>query len=157
MQILFGICCISFCFMIFVLYKTAPVNSEYIPPEFDTSAVTGMPEVSEEYGWSEIYEQGMNYSVGICKKIINIDNKAKVYVYNSENNNVWLRLRILDENDEILGQSGLIKPGEYVEDIELSKKIYNEQKIKIKIMSYQKETYYSEGSITLNTNIQKED
>lgn len=152
------VCIISICFMVFALCRTAPKNSnaEFVPPEFDVNAVKGIPEVPEEYGWSEIYQDGMNFKVGISKKIINTENQAEVYLYNNEENSVWLKLRMLDEDGKILGESGLIKPGEYIRTIAFTESVYDGQKIKMKIMSYQLETYYSEGSIILNTNIQSE-
>lgn len=156
--ILSVVCIISLCFMVFVLCRTAPsnTNAEFVPPEFDVNAVSGIPEVPEEYGWSEIYQDGMNFRVGINKKIINTDNQADVYLYNNEDNSVWLKLRMLDEDGKILGESGLIKPGEYIKTITFTTSVYDGQKVKLKIMSYQPETYYSEGSIILNTNIQSE-
>ena len=156
--ILSVVCIISICFMVFVLCRTAPANTnvEFVPPEFDVNAVRGIPEVPEEYGSSEIYQDGMNFRVGINKKIININNQADVYLYNNEDNSVWLKLRMIDEDGKILGESGLIKPGEYIRTITFTTSVYDGQKVKLKIMSYQPKTYYSEGSIILNTNIQSE-
>lgn len=156
--ILSVVCIVSLCFMVFVLCRTAPPNTsaEFVPPEFDVNTARGIPEVPEEYGWSEIYQDGMNFRVGINKKIINTNNQADVYLYNNEGNNVWLKLRILDEDGKILGETGLIKPGEYIRTITFTTSVYDGQKVKLKILSYQPETYYSEGSIILNTNIQSE-
>ena len=152
------VCIISLCFMVFVLFRTAPAstNAEFVPPEFDINAESGIPEVPEEYGWSEIYQDGMNFRVGINKKIINTNNQADVYLYNNESNSVWLKLRVLDEDGRILGETGLIKPGEYIKTVTFTTSVYDGEKVKLKIMSYQPETYYSEGSIILNTNIQSE-
>lgn len=157
--ILFAVCVLSLCFMIFVLCRTIPTNTntEFVPPEFDVNAVEGIPDVPEEYEWSEIYQDGMSFKVGISKKIIiNADSQADVYLYSNEDNNVWLKLRILDDDGKILSESGVIKSGEYVKTVTFAEAVYNGQKVKLKIMSYQPETYYSEGSIILNTNIQSE-
>lgn len=156
--ILSAVCVLSLSLMIFALCRTAPINTitEFVPPEFDANAVEGIPDVPEKYGWSEIYQDGMNFRVSINKKIINTKNQADVYLYNNEDNNVWLKLRILDEEGDIIGESGLIKSGEYIKTVTLTESVYDGQKVKLKIMSYQPETYYSEGSIILNTNIQSE-
>lgn len=151
------VCIISFCFMVFVLCRTTSSNTEFTPPDFDENAAIGVPEVPEEYGWSEIYQDGISFKVGICKAIIaNNNGQSDVYLYNNENNNVWLKLRIFDDNGKMLSESGLIKPGEYVKTIKFNEPVNNGQKVKLKIMSYQPKTYYSEGSIILNTNIQSE-
>ena len=44
---------------------------------------------------------------------------ATVYFTNAQENHVYLKLRVLDENDRILGETGLLKPGEYVKDVQL--------------------------------------
>lgn len=155
--ILSVVCVVSLGFMIVALCKTAPTNTKFVPPDFDRNAISGIPEVPGEYGWSEIYQDGMSFRVGISQKIIlNADNQADVYLYNSESNDVWLKLRILDDDGEILSESGLIKSGEYVKTVTFAESVHNGQKVKMKIMSYQPETYYSEGSIILNTIIQSE-
>ena len=80
-------------------------------------------------------------------------NKATVYYTNAEGNNVYLKLRVLDENDNILGETGLLKPGEYVRDVELIQALSADTGIRLKIMSYAPDTYLSEGSVVLNTTI----
>ena len=80
-------------------------------------------------------------------------NKATVYFTNAEGNNVYLKLRVLDENDNILGETGLLKPGEYVRDVELIQALSADTGIRLKIMSYAPDTYLSEGSVVLNTTI----
>lgn len=151
------VCALSIFIMIFVLCDTTPnkIRNEFIPPTFDVNAIIGIPDVPEDLGWTELCQDGMNYKVGICGKLIVDEAKrADVYLFNSEDNNVWLKLRILDENDNILCESGLIKPGEYVKTVKFNTSIDDNQKVKLKVMAYQPDTYYSEGSIILNTNIQ---
>ena len=64
---------------------------------------------------------------------------------------MWLKLRVLDEGGGVLGESGLVRPGEYVKDVTLAEKLPAGTKIKLKIMGYEPETYRSAGSATLNT------
>lgn len=157
--ILSVICVLSIFIMIFALCSTTPntTTGEFVPPGFDANSEKGAPAVPEDLGWSEIYQDGMNFKVGISGKIIVDENdQTDIYLYNNEENNVWLKLRILDEDGNILCESGLIKSGEYIKSVTFSESVSNGQKVKLKIMSYQPETYYSEGSIILNTNIQSE-
>ena len=80
-------------------------------------------------------------------------NNAAIYLTNPAENKVWLKLRVLDESNNILGETGLIRPGEYVKDVELTENLTAGTKIKLKIMGYEPETYFSAGSATLNTAI----
>ena len=155
-----SICClISVLSMIYVLFITNSNSrqNEFIPPDFEMTAQTGTPVVPSHLEWSEIFHDGMTFKVGISGKIIvKENNHADIFLLNNKENNVWLKLRVLDENNNILGETGLIKPCEYVQSISFSENVTVGQKIKLKIMSYQPETYYSEGTIILNTTIKSE-
>ena len=154
-----SVCClISVLSMIYALsINSNSYQTEFIPPDFEMAAQTDTPTIPSYLEWSEISHDGMTFKVGISGKIIvKKDNYADIFLLNNEENNVWLKLRVFDENNNILGETGLLKPGEYVKSINFSESVIVGQKIKLKIMSYQPETYYSEGEIVLNTIIKSE-
>ena len=154
-----SVCClISVLSMIYALsINSNSHQTEFIPPDFEMAAQTDTPTIPSYLEWSEISHDGMTFKVGISGKIIvKKDNYADIFLLNNEENNVWLKLRVFDENNNILGETGLLKPGEYVKSINFSESVIVGQKIKLKIMSYQPETYYSEGAIVLNTIIKSE-
>lgn len=130
-------------------HKTA----EFTPPSFDPAAVAGVPTVPESLGYISPYQEGMGYRFSVCGNVMTEGNTATVYLTNPAENEVWLKLRVLDENDNILGETGLIRPGEYVKDVALTEDLSAGTKIKLKIMGYEPETYFSAGSATLNTAI----
>lgn len=76
---------------------------------------------------------------------------ADVYFTNSEKFDVWLKLRVLTADGTLLGETGLIRPGEYVKSVSLTSEVEDGTAIKLKIMAYEPDTYYSAGSVTLNT------
>ena len=147
------LCVLSIIVMVAVISNAPQNNAEFIPPDFEVEAIKGIPEPPQELGWSELYQNGMNYRVGICGNIIAYQDIADIYFSNAKENKVWLKLRILDENNNIIGETGLLKPDEYVKSVKLDVSIHDGQKVKLKIMAYAPETYYSEGSVVLNTNI----
>lgn len=147
------LCVLSIIIMVVVISNAPQNNVEFVPPSFEVEAIKGIPEPPKELGWSELYQDGMNYRVGICGNIIAYEDIADIYFSNSKDNKVWLKLRVLDENNNIIGETGLLKPDEYVKSVKLDASIQDGQKVKLKIMAYEPETYYSEGSIVLNTNI----
>ena len=152
--ILSVLCILSVTVMIIVLcIAPKPEIGEFVPPMFDREAIKGIPEPPKELGWSELQQSGMTYRVGICGSPMMRGDAVEVYFSNAEENSVWLKLRVLDEKDRILGESGLIKPGEYVKSIRLETEIKDGKNVKLKVMAYEPETYYSAGSITLNTKI----
>ena len=98
----------------------------------------------------------MAFKCSICGNVIASGGAADVYFTNSSEQEVWLKLRVLDEDGNIIGETGLIKPGEYVKSVSIDKDISDGSTIKLKIMAYEPETYYSAGAVTLNTKIGKE-
>lgn len=67
-SILSVLCTISVLLMILVLCNYRKEDEVFIPPAFDSNAIAGTPEPSQELGWSEIYQDGMNYRVGIINE-----------------------------------------------------------------------------------------
>lgn len=123
----------------------------FVPPEFDQAAVQGVPDVPEGSGWSEVDAQA--FKASICGVVTIKNNKADIWFTNPDSNTVWLKLRILDTNGNTLGETGLIKPGEYVQSVTLTAIPDIGESIGLKLMAYEPETYYSAGSATLTTNI----
>ena len=128
-------------------------TAEFSPPPFDSAAVQGTPDVPEELGYISPYQEGMGYCFSVCGNVLTDDNTAAVYLTNPAENKVWLKLRVLDESGNTIGETGLIRPGEYVKDVTLAEKLPAGAKIKLKIMGYEPETYHSAGSATLNTTV----
>jgi hypothetical protein len=52
----------------------------------------------------------------------------------------------LSEDGTVLGSTGILKPDQYVKTIKLSSVPEETETITLKILSYEPETYYSEGS-----------
>lgn len=128
-------------------------RGEFVPPAFDSSAVTGIPEVPEGLGYSAPFQEGMAYRFAVCGNVMMDGKQALVYFTNPAENETWTKLRIYDESGNVLGETGLIKPGEYVQYVELNKELASGTPIKLKIMGYEPDTYLSAGSVVLNTQI----
>lgn len=125
---------------------------EFVPPAFEAAAEAGMPTVTDS-SWTRIHRDGMDFSAHLCGRITRNGDSADVYFTNDSGNTVWLKLRILDENDRILAETGLLKPGEYVRTVRFTKIPRSGAAIKLKIMAYEPETYYSAGAVTLHTTL----
>ena len=127
------------------------IQPEFTPPPFDAAARPGTPIVPDNLGWQLLDAQA--YKVGVCGAIIPQENGADVWLTNPESNAVWLKVRILDEKGNILGETGIVKPGEYVRSVTLDTVPKTGKPIVLKIMAYQPETYYSEGAVSLATKV----
>lgn len=142
---------VLFLVMIVVLCIPKHQQSTFTPPPFEVSAQTGTPDIPDEFGYSEPYQAGMSYRFGVCGNVNVNGSKATVFFTNPADNTIWLKLRILDENGNLLGETGLLKPGEYVQYVSLTKELEDGTPIQLKIMGYEPDTYYSAGAATVTT------
>lgn len=146
-----GICLLAIIMMVWALMRnTGEDNAAFVPPSFEKMAQLGEPdEISEELGYSE-FDAGA-YRVALCGTPMVQDGNVVLYLTNPSENEVWLKIRIMDIDGKILGESGLLKPGEYVETVALSTIPEEDISVEMKLMAYEPETYYSAGTVSLNT------
>ena len=147
---------LSVCAMIIALITFKPTpqpQQEFTPPAFETAAVEGVLEETDELknlGWSELYREGMSYKVYLCGALLVDDqNQADVWLYNIPENKCNLKLRAFDEQGKIVAETGLIKPGEYLQTIQFSRAVKDDEPLSIKVMGYEPDTYLSSGAITI--------
>ena len=58
-------------------------------------------------------------------------------------------LRVYDEKENIVCETGLIRPGEYIKTVTFNRDIENEEVLTVKVMSYEPDTYMSAGAFKL--------
>lgn len=125
----------------------------FTPPPFDDKAINGEPTVPDGLGYNILYREGMSFQVGLCGKVNVVGNIADIYLTNVSENAVWLKARFYDAGGNIIGESGLIRPGEYLKSVTLDFIPGELDGINVKVMSYEPDTYQSLGAITLTPKI----
>lgn len=148
-----AVCAAAVLLMAWALHKTENAKSTaFVPPAFDENAVQGTPEdVPESLGYSQLDAQA--YRVSVCGAPVIEDSSAVVYLTSPEENGVWLKVRILDDSGKVLGESGLVRPGEYVRAVTLLEIPEEDTQVTLKIMAYEPDTYQSAGAAALNTTL----
>lgn len=141
------LCAVCVVAMIVALVLTG--TPRFTPPPFDEQAQSGTPTVDEALGWSELDAQA--FRLAVCGRFAPQDGMADVYLTNPADNRVWLKLRVLDAEGNVLGETGLIKPGEYVRAVALDRSPSVGAAVTLKIMAYEPDTYHSAGAVALNT------
>ena len=135
--------------VIVTMQKNAEGQSDgFVVPPFDASASYGVPtDIPKElaYGNMKIRE---DFKISMCTKPVVNGKDVDVYFTAGENNGVYVRLLLLNEAGEIIGESGVLKPGEYVKTILLKSALTESAAVTAKILSYEPETYYSMGTVT---------
>lgn len=155
LPILGGILAVVLIAMVVVLClpEKEPPQGEYVQPAFDEAAVAGTPEVDASLGYWQLYQEGMAYRVAVCGAPRADGKELTVYFANDASNEKYLKLRVLSESGKILGETGLLRPGEYVQSVTLTKKVSPETKLTFKILSFEPSDYSSAGSVLLNVTV----
>ena len=147
------LCTIMLLVMVISLqYSGKQTKGAFTPPPFAENTVQGTPNVPDNLGWGELDAQV--YKVSLCGVFQPIENVADIWLTNPVSNTVWMKLRVLDVEGNILGETGLVQPGEYLQSIRLDSVPPSGTAIQLKIMAYEPNTYHSAGAVSLNTTVQ---
>lgn len=150
-----------------VIAVTAFVILLGLEPELlDSGRQAGVPaSVAEEYGYTPYSAEGI-CDVVLCGNPEVEGKEVRLYLTNPETNTVWLRAEIYSvaftydaagnitaaNPDKLLGRSGFLRPGEYVETVSLSRELRDERTyVMIKISTYVEKTRTSNGFFYINT------
>ena len=149
LPIMVAICIIAIAVMIFALTTKAP---KFLPPAFDSAAVKGTPTVSDDLGYTKL-EAEPGYVLYACGKLAVTNDSVDIYLTSPDTNTVWVRAQLLDRDENVIGETGVIKPGEYVQSLILNKIPQASEDVTIKIIGYEPDTWKSMGNINLNTKL----
>lgn len=143
------LCVVSVAVMIYALVTPKTVMGEFVPPPFEAAAEIGTPQVPDDLGWQEL--DAKSYKVGLCGELIPDGQAVDVWFANPAENAIWMKLRLLDSKGNLLGETGLIRPGEYVRSVNLSAVPAAGTALVMKVMAYEPETYTSAGVVSMQT------
>lgn len=135
---------------VLLLRPSAPVQvvrGEFKAPEFDSAAVLGTPE-NCDFDRLGTLSLNADATVSLYVSPIVENGRAQVFFFSDDANTAWVRLRITDKKGNLLGQTGLLRPGEYVEYVALENAPQKSDAF-VRILTYEPETYYSLGSANL--------
>jgi len=137
--------------IIIILMLSIKNKSTFKMPEFDKNVSSQIP-IDIDYQ-SSIIKVSDGYSVYIDGVPYIEKNDLVINFISIENNNVWIKIRIIDEEKNIIAESGLVKPGEYLKSVKLLKKISVKTNVTYMIMGYEIGSYMSAGTVNLNTKV----
>lgn len=141
--------------MVILAFLAFTYERPYVPPEFDKTAQTGVPQPPENSGYSAVEAQGI-FSFSVVGAMYQQEDGSLVLdLTNPETNDVNIQCEIVNEDGKILYKSGAIRPGEYVERLHPLYKFPNEaMNIEMKVYAFEPQTWYSKGSVSLHNVLQ---
>ncbi len=112
-------------------------------PEHETGVTAGIPSKENVQHYEELpVREG--YTIGIDTSPRYRDGWLYLNIANPKGNTVWFLVRVYLE-DKLIAETGIFYPDEYVEATPCSKKLSTDDKILIKVLAYEPDTYHSEG------------
>lgn len=117
-------------------------------PEFE-QGVSNIAEMGEIEGYSLFDDPNIPFKCGLVAKPEATDSGINLYFANPDGNDVWLLVKVFNSKGWLTGETGLIKPGEYIKEVKGD--FERGDSIKIQVFSYKPEFYYSSGTFVLNT------
>lgn len=150
--LILGLVCAAAIVMMLAVLIGRPETAAFTPPPFDPAAQSGTPqELPETLAYSTLDAQA--YTLAVCAAPVVQENAAQLWFTNPAQNSVWLKVRVYTADGDLLGESGLLKPGEYVQAVALDPVPAQSTPIVLKVMAYEPDTYHSAGAVTLNTTL----
>ena len=136
----------------YFLFKPAQLGH----PDFDPAAVSGEPAVDERYGYSTL-QVDEEYRVMLCGVPANDGQTVEWNLTNPADNGVWFRAEVLDEGGETLASTGVLRQGEYLPSVTLSRPLTDrETPVTVRIVAYEPDTWQSRGNVNLNLTVYKD-
>ena len=119
-------------------------------PDFDSAAVAGEPVVDERYGYSTL-QVDQEYALRICGVPANDGETVHFCLTNPADNGVWFRAEVLDSQGELLASTGVLRQGEHLPSITLSRPLtQRETPVTVRIVAYEPDTWRSRGNVNLD-------
>ena len=131
------------------------MHPKFKKPPFAENAVLGEPAIDYDACHFQEIVISPEFSLNMCGKPAIIKDEICLYFTARSSNNIWLRYIVYDEAGKVVSESGIIKPGEYLVSSKLERELNDGEIITVKVLSFEPETYYSEGSLNVNIQIQK--
>ncbi len=136
----------------FMFFVNGFDSNEFIVPDFDSSAVYGLrPAVPDELNYTVLDDKSIPFSFGLCASPVISDDDLTIWFSNPKDNSSWLLLQVYSD-DKLIGSSGVIKEGGFVEKVQCD--FSNISNVRFRILAYEPFMYYSNGTVLVDAVIE---
>lgn len=127
----------------FLFVRYAEGYRAFRPPAREENVISGEPSSEQTKSYQELPVND-GYVVGVDTAPRYENGRLYVNVANKSGNTIWFLVRLY-KDDEPIGESGLLYPGETVESIACERALSAGDSVMVKTIAYEPKTYHSEG------------
>ena len=120
-------------------------SADFVPPPHEDGAILGIPTPEERYHYADGPTSDA-FAIKFATAPILDDGAIVIYLTNPAENRALLRFRICC-GEELIAESGYLRPGEYLRALDAPNATAGQ--IRVKVMSYEEDTWYSLGAYTI--------
>ena len=125
--------------------RAKSVIADFVPPLHEDNAIAGEPkDIPDNAAYGNINISDV-FSVSMCAFPSLHGNEIDLYYTNKSAADISTRFIVFDTDGNIIYESGLLNPGEYLKSVALLT-VPEDKKAKIKMLSFYPETWESAGS-----------
>ncbi len=117
----------------------------FTPPDIEINAVQGTPDTIDENSAYQKVMMSEEFQFSMCLCPAYKGGAVEIYYTSYATNTVNSLVKLYDGEGNLVGESGLIRPGYYLKSILVSD-LPADSVVTAKILSYEPETYYSMGT-----------
>ena len=136
-----------------IVYFVTRSGNDFTPPDFDVAAKKGYPTVTDTAAQFQRVTASEDFAFSMCLCPTYENGAARIFFTSEIANRAYLLIKLYDADGELIGQSGLVRPGQYVESVAISLTPTEDTDISAKIFSYEPNTYYSKGTVSGELNL----
>lgn len=129
-----------------IVFFVQKKKNDFTPPPFDKGAISGKPAVDNDEFQYRTVTVSENLSFSLCMCPLYEAGMADIFLTNDGSSNAYIRIVLFDTEGNLIGESGLVRPGEYIESVSLSISYEKDTAVKAKILTYDRKNYYSMGT-----------
>lgn len=135
--------------LIFIFRDRLTRTGDFETPALDSSARTGFPsDLSADLSYTKMTARE-DYAIFLCATPRLDGDLLTLYFTSPPSNTALLKFRVFSSDGTLLAESGLLEPASYLESIRLDHLPPAAESVTLKVMSYTRDTYLSDGAFSL--------
>ena len=136
-----------------IVFYSFSINEkkQFVEPQFESNYKDGIPDV--ERFEERLLKVDEGYTFYVNPSPIFHNDSLLVNFTSVNSNKVLLKLRVFDSQKNLIGETGVLKAGQFLDYVKLDNSIKDGDEITFVVMGYEKDSYLSAGSVSVKVKV----